>query len=104
MRKVNLREWERALEAEGLSQAEFLRERDMTEKLPWESVTTGVSRAFFSWDLRRAIRNDLTDACPPAGCLKCNACDEAWALRPDYQAALGPNTGAYGDNFIPLQI
>jgi radical SAM superfamily enzyme YgiQ (UPF0313 family) len=104
MRKLSLREWERALEAEGLSQADFLRERDMTEKLPWESVTTGVSQAFFSWDLRRAIRNDLTQACPPAGCLKCNACDEEWALRPDHQAVLGPNLGAYGDNFIPLEI
>ncbi|MCB0211559.1 MAG: radical SAM protein [Anaerolineae bacterium] len=104
MRKVNLREWQRALEAEGLSQDEFLRERDVTEKLPWDSVTTGVSKAFFSWDLRRALRDDLTAACPPAGCLKCNACDEEWALRPNYEDALGPNMGAYGDNFIPLQV
>ena len=104
MRKINLREWLRALEAEGLSQDEFLRERDVTEKLPWDSVTTGVSKAFFSWDLRRALRDDLTDACPPAGCLKCNACDEEWALRPNYEDVLGPNMGAYGDNFIPLQV
>jgi radical SAM superfamily enzyme YgiQ (UPF0313 family) len=104
MRKVTLKEWERALEAEGLNQAEYLRERDVSEKLPWETVTMGVSKAFFTWDLRRALRGDLTDACPPAGCLKCNACDEAWAFRPDYQAALGPNLGAYGNNFIPLQI
>jgi radical SAM superfamily enzyme YgiQ (UPF0313 family) len=103
MRKTDLREWQRALEAEGLSQAEFLRERALNEKLPWGSVTSGVSKAFFTWDLRRALRNDLSEACPPAGCLKCNACDEAWAFRPDYQAALGPNMGAYGDNFIPLQ-
>ncbi|MCG3211646.1 MAG: hypothetical protein FOGNACKC_05292 [Anaerolineae bacterium] len=104
MRKVNLREWQRALEAEGLSQDEFLRERQLTEKLPWESVTTGVTKAFFTWDLRRAQRDDLTKACPPAGCLKCNACDEEWAFRPNYQAALGANLGAYGDNFIPLEI
>ena len=104
MRKVNLREWQRALAAENLSQNEFLRERDISEKLPWDSVTTGVSKAFFTWDLRRALRDDLTEACPPAGCLKCNACDEAWALRPQYEEALGPNLGAYGDNFIPLQV
>jgi radical SAM superfamily enzyme YgiQ (UPF0313 family) len=103
MRKVTLKEWEQALEAEGLNQTEYLRERDQSEKLPWETVTMGVSKAFFTWDLRRALRDDLTDACPPAGCLKCNACDEAWAFRPDYQAALGPNLGAYGNNFIPLQ-
>jgi hypothetical protein len=104
MRKVNLREWEQALEAEGLSQEDFLRERRLEEKLPWESVTTGVSKAFFTWDLRRALRDDLTQACPPAGCLKCNACDQEWALRPNYQETLGPNMGAYGDNFIPLEM
>jgi radical SAM superfamily enzyme YgiQ (UPF0313 family) len=104
MRKVNLREWARALAAEGLNQDDFLRERSLDEKLPWEVVTTGVSKAFFTWDLRRALRDDLTQACPPAGCMKCNACDEAWALRPNYQAELGPNLGAYGDNFIPLEI
>jgi radical SAM superfamily enzyme YgiQ (UPF0313 family) len=103
MRRTNLREWQRALQSEGLSQDTYLRERQLEERLPWDSVTTGVSKAFFTWDLRRAIRDELTDACPPAGCLKCNACDEAWAFRPDFQEELGPNLGAYGDNFIPLQ-
>jgi radical SAM superfamily enzyme YgiQ (UPF0313 family) len=104
MRQTDLREWQRALAAEGLSQDEFLRERSLAEKLPWDAVSTGVSKAFFSWDLRRALRDDLTPACPPAGCLKCYACDEAWAFRPNYKEALGPNLGAYGDNFIPLEI
>jgi hypothetical protein len=103
MRKTTLKEWHRALEAEGMSQDTFLGERAQDEALPWDSVTTGVTKAFFSWDLRRAIRDTLTAACPPAGCLKCNACDEEWAFRPNYQAALGSNLGAYGDNFIPLQ-
>jgi radical SAM superfamily enzyme YgiQ (UPF0313 family) len=104
MQKVNLKEWQRALQAEGLEADEFLRERSLDEKLPWDSVTTGVSKSFFTWDLRRAIRDDLTEACPPAGCLKCHACDEEWAFRPEYKTALGPNLGAYGDNFIPLQM
>ncbi|MEW5958622.1 MAG: radical SAM protein [Chloroflexota bacterium] len=104
VRQTNLREWQRALAAEGLSQDEFLRERSLDEKLPWEVVSAGVSKAFFTWDLRRALRNGLTRACPPAGCLKCNACDEDWAFRPNYQEVLGPNLGAYGDNFIPLEM
>lgn len=104
MKKTDLREWQRALAAEGLSQDEFLRERPLDEKLPWEVVTTGINKAYFTWDLRRALRNDVTKACPPAGCLKCNACDQEWAFRPDYQDALGPNLGAYGENFIPLEI
>lgn len=104
MKKISLREWQQALAAEGLSQEDYLRERDWDEPLPWEVVNTGVGKAFFTWDLRRALRNDLTKACPPAGCLKCNACDEEWAFRPNYQEVLGPNLGAYGDNFIPLEI
>ncbi len=100
MRKTTLREWERALKAEGLSQEDYLRERAPDEPLPWSVVDTGVSQAFFTWDLRRAFRDDLTDACPPAGCLKCNACDQEWAFRE--VGDLGPNLGAYGDNFIPL--
>jgi radical SAM superfamily enzyme YgiQ (UPF0313 family) len=102
MRRTSLREWERALKAEGLSQEDYLRQRSLDEPLPWSVVNTGVSQAYFTWDLRRAFRGELTRACPPAGCLKCNACDQEWAFRD--VSNLGPNMGAYGDNFIPLQI
>lgn len=102
MQKTTLREWERALKAEGLTQEDYLRERALDESLPWSVVDTGVSQAYFTWDLRRAFRDQLTRACPPAGCLKCNACDQEWALRD--VSDLGPNLGAYGDNFIPFQV
>ncbi len=101
MRKTSLREWERALKAEGLSQEDYLRERSLDESLPWSVVDIGVSRAYFTWELRRALRGELTRSCPPAGCLKCNACDQEWASRD--VGSLGPNLGAYGDNFVPLQ-
>ncbi len=102
MRRTTLREWQRALQAEGLAQADYLRERSLDEVLPWSVVDTGVSQAYFTWDLRRAFRDELTRACPPAGCLKCNACDQEWAFRDT--SDLGPNRGAYGDNFIPLRV
>lgn len=104
MSKISLKAWHKALKAEGLSQDDFLRERELNEHLPWEVVNTGVTKAFFSWDLKRAAKNELTKACPPANCLMCQACDETWAFRPDYMATLGPNMGAYGDNFIPLKM
>ncbi len=102
MKRVSLKEWQRALAAENLGQDDFLRERDVSEPLPWDTVNAGVSKSYFSWDLKRAHRNELTVACPPAKCMKCRACDREWAFRPDYEAELGPNLGAYGDNFIPL--
>jgi radical SAM superfamily enzyme YgiQ (UPF0313 family) len=101
MRKTTLSEWERALKAEGLSQEEYLRERSPDEALPWTVVDTGVSQAYFAWDVRRAYRDELSRACPPAGCLKCNACDQEWAFRD--VSELGPNLGAYGGNFVPLE-
>jgi len=100
MGKTTLREWKRALKAEGLSPEEYLRERAPDEPLPWSVVDTGVSQAYFTWDLRRALRDELTEPCPPVGCLKCSACDREWAFRE--VTGLGPNRGAYGDNFIPL--
>jgi radical SAM superfamily enzyme YgiQ (UPF0313 family) len=101
MRKTTLREWDRALRAESLSQEDYVRERALDEVLPWSVVDTGVSQAYFSWDRRRAFQDELTRPCPPDGCLKCNACDQEWAFRPVNN--LGPNLGAYSDNFIPLQ-
>ena len=81
MRKTTLREWERALKAEGLSQGDYLRERAPDEELPWSVVDAGVSQSYFVWDMRRAFRGELTEPCPPSGCLKCNACDQEWAFR-----------------------
>ncbi len=102
MERTTLRDWERALQAEGLAQDDYLRQREPDEPLPWSVVDTGVSQAYLRWDRRRALRDELTQPCPPAGCLKCSACDQEWALRDIGE--LGPNLGAYGDDFIPLEV
>ena len=104
MRRTDLKEWHKALTKAGLNASDYLNQRDFEEKLPWDSVNAGVSKAFFSWDLKRAVRDALTQACPPAGCLMCQACDQEWAFRPAYETKIGPNLGAYGDNFIPLSL
>ncbi len=91
MSKISLKEWLRALDAEGLTQDEFLQERDLKAPLPWDVVNTGVAKSYFSWDLKRALNNKWTKACPPANCLRCQACDKEWAFRPNYLDELGPN-------------
>ncbi len=91
MSKTSLKEWLRALNAEGLTQDEFLQERDLKAPLPWDAVNTGVAKSYFSWDLKRALNNKWTNACPPANCLRCQACDKEWAFRPNYLDKLGPN-------------
>ncbi len=102
--KLNQKSWRKALEAEGLREEDFIGKRDISAPLPWDVVNAGVTKSYYSWDLKRALRNDFTKACPPAGCLRCQACDTDWAFRPDYEDELGPNLGAYGTNFIPLAM
>lgn len=77
----SLADWRRALRDEGLAAKEYLRQRAPDERLPWEVVDTGVSGDYMARDWVRAEAGDVTPACPPSGCLKCGACDEAWASR-----------------------
>lgn len=79
--KPSLADWRRALRDEGLSAEEYLRQRAPAERLPWEVVNTGVSQNYLARDWQRAQAGIVTLACPPSGCLKCGACDEAWAFR-----------------------
>ena len=102
--KLNQKSWHKALEAEGLQEADFIDKRNISDPLPWDVVNAGVTKSYFSWDLKRALRHDFTKACPPAGCLRCQACDTDWAFRPNYEDELGPNLGAYGTNFISLTM
>jgi radical SAM superfamily enzyme YgiQ (UPF0313 family) len=79
--RPSLAGWRRALRDEGLTAEAYLRQRTPDERLPWEVVDTGVSQSYLAWDWQRAEAGDVTPACPPSGCLKCGACDEAWAFR-----------------------
>jgi radical SAM superfamily enzyme YgiQ (UPF0313 family) len=79
--KPSLADWRRALHDEGLSTEEYLRERTADERLPWEIVDIGVSRSYLAREWQRAEAGEATVDCPPSGCLKCGACDEAWAFR-----------------------
>jgi radical SAM superfamily enzyme YgiQ (UPF0313 family) len=65
MKKPTLREWERALAHQGLSAAEYLRERPIDESLPWSVVDPGVSPALLQRAFRRAEVGDAGEA--PAG-------------------------------------
>lgn len=63
MEKVGLKEWAAALMQEGLSQEEYLRERETDERFPWETVDLGARREFLLREWRGATKNCPT--CPP---------------------------------------
>jgi radical SAM superfamily enzyme YgiQ (UPF0313 family) len=77
----SLGDWRHSLRGEGLTPQEFLRQRAPGERLPWEVVDTGVSQDYLARDWKHAQAGAVTADCPPSGCLKCGACDEAWAFR-----------------------
>jgi radical SAM superfamily enzyme YgiQ (UPF0313 family) len=81
MRHTSLAAWRRALVEEGLSQSEYLHQREPGEPLPWSVVNPGVSEEYLKREWQRAQRGELTHPCPPTGCRQCGACDEAWAFR-----------------------
>jgi len=79
--KPSLADWRRALRDQGLEAQAYLRERQPGEWLPWEVVDPGVSQDYLALAWKQAKSGAATPACPPSGCLRCGACDEAWAFR-----------------------
>ncbi|MDW7709373.1 MAG: TIGR03960 family B12-binding radical SAM protein [Deferrisomatales bacterium] len=67
--------WQDALAQAGLSLEEFLRERDLSEALPWDVVDLGVDRAFLQAEWERARSGTPTDDCRDGACQGCGLCD-----------------------------
>lgn len=75
------------MEACGLDKDDYIGRWEHGAPLPWDVVQSGVSENYFQYELRLAAQDQTGLSCPPdsAGCLACQACDQAWAFR-------------YGDN------
>lgn len=50
------------------------RARDPSEPLPWDHISTGVSRAYLIEERERAMRGEVTRDCASAGCTGCEVC------------------------------
>ncbi|MGB9723183.1 MAG: radical SAM protein [Chloroflexia bacterium] len=67
--------WRRALAASGLTEADYLRERDREEPFPWEAVVSGPRRTFLWQEWERARRGSPPLPCPVLpGCQRCGIC------------------------------
>ncbi|MGC9362056.1 MAG: TIGR03936 family radical SAM-associated protein, partial [Candidatus Syntrophosphaera sp.] len=67
--------WEKAFEQCGIDPREYLRERDVAEKLPWDFVDTGVDKGFLAGELEKARLGETTPDCREF-CTQCGVCDE----------------------------
>ncbi|MDR2175536.1 MAG: TIGR03960 family B12-binding radical SAM protein [Synergistaceae bacterium] len=81
----NLSRWLEAFEACGLDPADCTRERAETERLPWDHIDVGVTRAFLWSERCAAYGARLTPDCRVrcAGCgIDCPGPPGPWALEP----------------------
>jgi len=69
----------RGMKAAGLDPAFYLfRGRGRDEKLPWDLVDNGVSKAYYLRELDKSLAERLSPHCPEVqGCIRCGVCVEA---------------------------
>lgn len=73
--RFDLRLWEDALAAEGLSLDEVThRVRDRDERLPWEHVSAGLHPDFLWGDWQEALSGGAVEDCRWTPCYDCGAC------------------------------
>lgn len=75
--------WRAAFAQAGLDPADYLRERDVEESLPWEHLRTGVARAWLLGERETAHSPEpsFTPDCRRAGCLDCGVCGQGVGPR-----------------------
>ncbi len=67
--------WEEAIEALGIDPAAALRERTVSESLPWAHIDCGIDRSFLLAERERSRHGELTADCRGGVCQVCGVCD-----------------------------
>ena len=67
--------WEQAIRETGIRVEDYLRERHITEKLPWDRIDCGISRDFLTEELQKSLGEELTADCRFGACHQCGICD-----------------------------
>lgn len=76
--------WQRALRDTNLSGDFYLRRRLLDEPLPWDHLSSGVTKAFLQRELAYAFERTLTPDCSVERCTYCGACDFTTIRNVDY--------------------
>jgi radical SAM family uncharacterized protein len=75
--RFSLSRWLSAFEVAGVDPSEIAnRERDAEEPLPWDHVSSGVSKRYLLRERSRAFEGDVTPDCSFSGCTGCDACGD----------------------------
>jgi radical SAM family uncharacterized protein/radical SAM-linked protein len=71
----NLELWQKAGAACDVDLSKYLRQRDLSEILPWQHLDTGVDESFLMAEFFKALEGMYTKDCRVHACQKCGACD-----------------------------
>jgi radical SAM-linked protein len=67
--------WQEAIVAAGINPENYLREREINERLPWDNIDCGVSREFLLEEKIKAADALITADCRYSNCQNCGACE-----------------------------
>ncbi len=67
--------WQKAGAACNIDLSDYLRQRDLSEILPWQHLHTGVDESFLVAEFFKALEGIYTEDCRVHACQKCGACD-----------------------------
>jgi radical SAM family uncharacterized protein/radical SAM-linked protein len=77
--------WQQAEADSGVNIADYLRELDREEKLPWDHISIGVSREYLAGEYNKAARGETTGDCRDE-CTGCGLCTSE--VKPGYHSAI----------------
>jgi radical SAM family uncharacterized protein/radical SAM-linked protein len=89
--------WQQALQDTGLSAESYLRRRLLDEPLPWDHLSSGVTKAFLQRELAHAFERTLTPDCSVERCTYCGACDFTTIRNVDYHVRGAKGSEHRGD-------
>ena len=67
--------WQEAIAESGINPEDFMREREINEKLPWDNIDCGVSREFLLEEKQKSADQTATADCRFDDCQNCGVCD-----------------------------
>lgn len=76
--------WQQALQETDVFADSHLRRRMLDEPLPWDHLSSGVTKTFLQRELARAFERTLTPDCSVERCTYCGACDFTTIRNVDY--------------------
>ncbi|MBX3024483.1 TIGR03960 family B12-binding radical SAM protein [bacterium] len=99
--------WEAALAETGIEPSDYLRRRYLNEALPWDHLSSGVTKAYLQRELAYAVEGRLTPDCSIERCTYCGACDFTQVRNVTYHlkgAKGGEHRGAVVDNWAHVAV